>query len=347
METKMETRPEGWRRKVSYGFLIFFVGINEGIKNGAWRTKVALNNAAGKIKGRERRRSVTIKGAIIISIFIIIAALILAPWMPWASKDSGIVGYVFSDENVQKELAASRLENEGLQGELTASKLKTESLLTQIQDVQKKLADSKSEIESLKVQIQDLQKQLADPKSQNASLLTQIQDLQKQLADSKSQNASLLTRIKDLEKQLTEINSNNPLSFWPAPPDKSQLITWTDVQARDLCRVVYPGTDKFRDMVFNGYASVYPLSWYKENLAGVAKISWPIDLATWYDIRYPDMAKGYVETYGTDGWRAQFVLPAHENGVISLYYLVNNTWVKAGSEGDSITPLVMTITLNK
>lgn len=152
------------------------------------------------------------------------------------------------------------------------------------------------------------------------------------------ESASLLQEVERLKKELKAATTTSI----PAVPPQSELVSWTDGEAKQLMRSLYPGTDKYRDPAFSS-TMVYPLSWY-QSLVGLPNCEWPAGWITWFSSRYPGIATGYAWVQKGGEWSLILLVPAHVNGVVDLYYFVDKKFV--GARGDqTITPFVRAVNL--
>jgi len=177
-------------------------------------------------------------------------------------------------------------------------------------------------------------------KADAASLGGQVASLNGQLKKADDLANELELEVNRLKKEL-ETASKAVISV-PAVPGQSELISWTDTEAKSLMRALYPGTDKYRDPAFDS-TMVYPLSWYQSILSVLPENDWPAGLIAWFSVRYPGIATGYVWVDKGE-WSLVQIVPAHVNGTIDFYYLVDKTWVRASGNQD-ITPFVKAVNL--
>ena len=179
--------------------------------------------------------------------------------------------------------------------------------------------------------------------TENAGLKADKLSLEGQLASLNNQLGGmerLELEVARLQKELEAV-SKTAISI-PAAPGQSELIPWTDTEAKSLMKALYPGTNRYRDPAFDS-TMVYPLSWYQSILPVLPESEWPAGLIAWFSIRYPGIATGYVWVDKGE-WSLIQIVPAHVNGTIDFYYLVNKTWVRASGNQD-ITPFVKAVNL--
>jgi Na+-transporting methylmalonyl-CoA/oxaloacetate decarboxylase gamma subunit len=179
--------------------------------------------------------------------------------------------------------------------------------------------------------------------AENTGLKTDKTLLEGQLASLNDQ----LGGIEQLELEITRLQkeleaASKAVISVPAVPGQSELVSWTDTEAKSLMRTLYPGTDKYRDPAFDS-TMVYPLSWYQSILPVLPENDWPAGLVAWFSVRYPGIATGYAWVDKGE-WSLAQIVPAHVNGTIDLYYLVDKTWVRASGNQD-ITPFVKAVNL--
>lgn len=204
--------------------------------------------------------------------------------------------------------------------------------------------------------IQEIKLSVKVFKSQEQLLeaFTGINDRLDSINEQLGANNNQLSEIQKSVKELKVI-AQQKQEVTPVKPDlpvknKIELVPWTDDQAKELMKKLYPGDSKYRDPVFTDIM-VYPLSWYNSVLPNiplpVLRDVWPGSLIAWFNNSSSDIATGYVWVLESNVWRIERMVPAHKDGVVGFYYLVDGIWLEAGSDQDKITPLVKAVNLIK